>query len=69
MLEVNKWYNSPSVGKSGAGLKFDRPLDDISAIDRRFVKDFVFRSVQCLSATEKWEKMLYIAMRFNAMTR
>ncbi|RNA01418.1 cilia- and flagella-associated 54-like [Brachionus plicatilis] len=66
--KINKWYDSNSVGKCGSGLGFDLPLDDINSIDLRFVKDFVFRSVQCLSSCEKWEKCASIALKFNAIT-
>ncbi len=58
-----------TIGKAGGGLKFDIPMDDTTSIDLRFVKDFIFRSVQCLATFEKWEKLLSIAMKFNAMTR
>lgn len=65
---VNKWYDSQNVGKFAASLKFDVPLDDSTSIDLRFVKDFIFRSIQCLCAYEKWEKLTSVAMKFNAMT-
>ncbi len=67
--QLNKWYDSLSIGKTGGSLKFDKPLDDITSIDLRFLKDFIFRSVQCLAAFERWEKMLSIALKFNTMTR
>ena len=44
-------------------------MDDITSIDLRFVKDFVFRTVQCLASFEKWEKLLSVSLKFNAMTR
>jgi hypothetical protein len=67
--KINKWYDSANVGKMGANLKFDVPMDDLSSIDLRFMKDFVFRTVQCLAECEKWEKMCSIGMKFNALTR
>lgn len=65
---INKWYDSININKTGAGLRFDLPLDDNTTIDLRFVKEFIFRSIQCLSSFEKWEKLLSIALKFNAMT-
>lgn len=67
--KINKWYDSDTIGKSGSSLKFDVPLDDISSLDLRFIKEFIFRAVHCLASLEKWEKTAYIAMKFNAMTR
>ena len=49
-------------------MKFDSPQDDFSSIDLRFVKDFIFRSIHCLCANQKWEKCASIAIRFNALT-
>ena len=66
---LNKWYDSVNIGKTGASLKFDMPLDENSSIDLRFLKDFVFRAIHCLAATERWEKLVSLALRFNAMTR
>ena len=65
---INKWYDSPNVNRFGANLKFDIPLDDSTSIDLRFVKDFIFRSIQCLCSFEKWEKLTSVGLKFNAMT-
>jgi len=65
---INKWYDSANVGRCGGNLKFDSPQDDFSSIDLRFVKEFIFRSIHCLCANEKWEQCASVAMRFNAMT-
>lgn len=66
--KINKWFDAESIGKTGASLKFDIPLDDINSIDLRFIKEFIFRAIQCLAAFEKWEKCASIALKFNAMT-
>ena len=65
---INKWYESANVGRAGGGLKFDIPFDDITSVDLRFVKDFIFRSIQCLAHFEKHEKLLSVALKFNAIT-
>jgi hypothetical protein len=67
--KINKWYDSPNVSKHGASLKFDLPMDDTSSIDLRFLKDFIFRSIQCLAECEKWEKLCTVALKFNALTK
>ena len=69
MRKLNKWFDSQDVGRGGAGLKMDIPMDDVSSIDLRFVKEFIFRSVECLYANEKWEKLASIIFKFNALTR
>lgn len=66
--KINKWFESPSVGKIGASLHFDVPMDDITSIDLRFVKEFVFRTIQCLAECQKWEKLCTIGLKFNSLT-
>lgn len=65
----NKWYTGDGPIKGGAGLKFKDSLDDCTSIDLRFVKDFVFRTLQCLASFNKFEKLLSIAMKFNVLTK
>jgi hypothetical protein len=66
---INKWFIMENrVGYEGAGLSFDMPMDDIIAIDRRMIKTFVLRTIQCLASCGKWEKLAEISMRFNALT-
>jgi hypothetical protein len=57
------------VNKGGAMLKFDVPLDDVSSIDLRFLKQFIFRTVQCLYSNEKWEKLASLIFRYNVLTK
>lgn len=65
----NKWYTSDGAFKGGASLKFKDNLDDCTSIDLRFVKDFVFRALQCLTSLNKFEKLLSVAMKFNVLTK
>jgi hypothetical protein len=67
--QLNKWFTSAHIGKTGGALKFDIALDNITSIDLRFVKDFIFRSLQCLAHFDKSEKLLSVALKFNAMTK
>ena len=67
--KINKWYDSNNIGRIGGGLKLDVPLDDITSVDLRFVREFIYRSIQCLSTFEKWEKLLSIGLKYNVMTR
>ena len=64
---LHKWFTNAS--RFSASLQFDAPLDDATSVDRRFLKDFIFRSIQCMLAFEKWEKLLSIALKFNAITK
>lgn len=66
--QLNKWFTSGNIGKTGGTLKFDIALDNITSVDLRFVKDFIFRSLQCLAHFDKSEKLLSVALKFNAMT-
>ena len=66
---LNNWYTSAGVYRGGANLKFNDALDDCSSIDLRFVKDFVFRTLQCLASFDKSEKLLSVAMKFNVLTK
>lgn len=65
---LNKWYDSQTIGKGGASLHTETPMDDISSIDLRFLKEFIFRTVQCLYSNEKWEKLGSTILKFNALT-
>lgn len=67
--QINRWYDSLNVGKAGGGLKLDIPLDNTTALDLRFIKNFVQRSLQCLVYSQKWEKLCSLGLKFNALTR
>ncbi len=53
---------------ASADLHFDYPADDLSAIDLRFVQRMVMRALQVLHAREKWERLVDLALRLNALT-
>ncbi len=65
---ANRWYTDAFVTRAGCSLGQAKAIDDSSSIDKRFVKDFVFRSLQCLAACDKWEKLLSVAIKFNILT-
>lgn len=69
LLSSNKWFDKNLINKGGASLKHDIALDDITSIDLRFLKDFVFRTIQALISMNKYEKLLNVALKFNVMTR
>ncbi len=64
----NKWFTDTFVTRAECSLKHVTAVDDCSIIDKRLVKDIVFRSLQCLAACEKSEKLLSIAIKFNILT-
>lgn len=53
---------------ASADLHFDYPADDLSVIDLRFVQRMVMRALQVLHAREKWERLVDLALRLNALT-
>lgn len=53
----------------GASLKFESPTDDQSVLDVRFIRRLVLRVLEVLYYEEKWEKLVDIALRFNALTK
>ena len=69
LLTSNKWFDKNYINKGGASLKHDIALDDITSIDLRFLKDFVFRTLQALISMNRYEKVLNVALKFNVMTR
>lgn len=54
--------------KGGSSLKFDPLLDDTSIVDVRCVRRIVLRTLEMLYLEEKCEKLVDIALRFNALT-
>lgn len=60
---------SSSVEQGGAGVKFDVPHDDMTAVDVRCLKRIVLLALEVLFHQQKWEKLVDIALRFNALTR
>ncbi|KAK6177089.1 hypothetical protein SNE40_015265 [Patella caerulea] len=62
------WYGSIQSEKGGASLKFEDPLDDRSVLDVRWIRRYVLRVIEMLYYEQKWEKLVDIALRFNAIT-
>ena len=57
-----------TVEKGGADLKFESPLDDVTNTDMRWVKRLVLRTLELLYYEQKWERLVHIALRFNALS-
>ena len=54
--------------KGGATLKFEGTMDDTSATDLRWLKRIVLRVIEMLYHEQKWEHLVDVGLRFNAVT-
>ncbi|XP_053377953.1 cilia- and flagella-associated protein 54-like isoform X4 [Mercenaria mercenaria] len=62
------WTGSVLNEAGGASLKFEDPTDNQSVLDVRFIRRLVLRVLEILYYEEKWEKLVDIALKFNALT-
>ncbi|KAL3852227.1 hypothetical protein ACJMK2_015897, partial [Sinanodonta woodiana] len=62
------WYGEVTDEIGGASLKFENPLDDQTVTDLRWVRRLVMRVMEILYFEEKWEKLVDIGLRFNALS-
>ena len=65
----DSWSGTIVNEGGGASLKFEKLLDDQSVVDFRWIKRLVLRVLEMLYYEEKWEKLVDIALRFNALTK
>jgi len=63
------WLGSLADEQGGAGVWFDFPHDDITAVDVRQLKRVVVMAIELLCHQQKWEKLVDIGLRFEAVTR
>ena len=54
--------------KGGSGLKFEEPLDDVSGTDTRWMRRLALRVIEMLYYENQWERLVNVALRFNALT-
>ncbi|XP_064633928.1 cilia- and flagella-associated protein 54-like isoform X3 [Lineus longissimus] len=62
------WMGTVKDEKGAASLKFETRLDDISTVDTRWVRRIVLRTLEILYYEHKWEKLVHVALKFNALT-
>ena len=43
-------------------------LDDMTSVDLRFITRIVLRVMELLHYEQKWERLVDVALRFNAVT-
>jgi hypothetical protein len=55
--------------KGGSSLRFEIPLDDSTMLDMRWVKRLVLYAAEMMFYEGKWERVVDIILRFNAVTR
>ena len=63
------WLGSIADEEGGAGVWFDDPHDDVTAVDVRRLKSVVVMATELLCHQRKWEKLVDIGLRFDAVTR
>ena len=65
---VKSWFGSVENEKGGASVKFESPLDDISSIDSRWLRRIILRVLEILYYENRWERLVDLALRFNALS-
>jgi len=63
------WLGNLADEHGGAGLTFDFPHDDITAVDVRQLKHVVVMAIELLWHQQKYEKLVDIGLRCEAITR
>jgi hypothetical protein len=63
------WMGTVKDEKGAASLKYEARLDDISTVDTRWVRRIVLRTLEILYYEHKWEKLVHVALKFNALTK
>ena len=63
------WMGDLTNERGGASLRFESPLDDKSVVDLRWLRRLCLRVLELLYHEQKWEKLVDIALRFNALTK
>ena len=67
-LPDKRWMGGVMDEKGGAGVRFDIPFDDRSSIDLRAIKSVVIKALENMYHTKKWESLVHVGLRFNAVT-
>ncbi|ESO99725.1 hypothetical protein LOTGIDRAFT_238729 [Lottia gigantea] len=62
------WYGDVKKEKGGTSLKYEQPLDDNSVVDVLWIRRYILRVIEMLYYEQKWEKLVDIALRFNALS-
>ena len=65
---VKSWVGDVTWEKGGASLKFESPLDDVTTTDMRWARRMILRVLEVLYYERRWERLVDIALRFNALT-
>lgn len=55
--------------KGGSSLRFEIPLDNNTTLDTRWVKRLVLYAAEMMFYEGKWERVVDIILRFNALSR
>ena len=62
------WSGGIRDEKGGSSLTFEFPLDDMSSVDIPWIKRLIVRTIEMLHYELRYEKLVDVALRFNALT-
>ncbi|ELU16988.1 hypothetical protein CAPTEDRAFT_224115 [Capitella teleta] len=65
---VRSWMGAAKDERGGANLKFEADLDDLSTVDVRWVRRITLRVLELLHHQQKWERLVDLSLRFNALS-
>ena len=63
------WMGDVKQEAGGASLTFESPADQIGVVDVRWARRLTLRVLEILYYEEKWEKLVDVGLRFNALTK
>ncbi|XP_064139775.1 cilia- and flagella-associated protein 54 isoform X1 [Loxodonta africana] len=67
-FSVPSCYGNIKNDNGGSSLTFEHPLDDVNVVDLKWIHDFVLKSLEVLYQVEKWETLVSLAIKFNAIS-
>ncbi|KAM9230051.1 cilia- and flagella-associated protein 54 [Dugong dugon] len=67
-FSIPSCYGNIKNDNGGSSLTFEHPLDDVNVVDLKWIHDFVLKSLEVLYQVEKWETLVSLAIKFNAVS-
>ena len=65
---IHYWVGGAGGERGGAGVRFESCLDDMTSVDLRGVKRVAMFALELLHRTERWEALVDIGLRLDALT-
>ena len=67
-MAQTSWSGGIRDEQGGSSLTFESPLDDMSTVDIPWIRRLMMRTIEMLHYELKYEKLVDVALRFNALT-